>query len=585
MKTEGWNQDLIPTGKLLQPFGQGFIWSVGNEKEFGDLRKHRTGRKHERKEHRRENSWSIGKIPLEITIGDPPLIREETLNFMIVKSGFPYNMLLGRKSMQKRKIVVTTIHGAIKFTTRGIGMVFLTHKSDKGMIKIQMAKGDEDKTAFFAVEWVFCYRKMPFGLKNAGATYQRLVDKVFYNQIGRNLEAYVDDMVIKSTTEEEMLADIKKTFERFRSINMKLNPKKCSFCIEEGPLLGHLITKQGIRANPSKVKVIIDAEQPKTLKDVQSLNRKIVTFSHFLSKGAKRSLPFIKIQMAKGDEDKTAFFAVEWVFCYRKMPFGLKNAGATYQRLVDKVFYNQIGRNLEAYVDDMVIKSTTEEEMLADIKKTFERFRSINMKLNPKKCSFCIEEGPLLGHLITKQGIRANPSKVKVIIDAEQPKTLKDVQSLNRKIVTFSHFLSKGAKRSLPFIKEAELNYLRMENLILSLVHVAKRLRRYFQTHMTTVLTNSPIKQTLTKPKKLGRVAKWVIKLGDHNIVFQERGDKTPKDFLIEVPLKDNKKKAEEKVDLKSKKMELSCKWKLFTDGAASSDGFGAGLICNISQF
>ncbi|GKC12977.1 ribonuclease H-like domain-containing protein, partial [Tanacetum coccineum] len=111
-----------------------------------------------------------------------------------------------------------------------------------------MAEGDEDKTAFFVGEGVFCYRKMPFGLKNAGATYQRLVDKVFSKQIGRNLKAYVDDMVIKSTSEEGMLSDIQETFERFLSINMKLNPKKCSFGVEEGPFLGHLITKQVLQA-------------------------------------------------------------------------------------------------------------------------------------------------------------------------------------------------------------------------------------------------------------------------------------------------------------------------------------------------
>ncbi|GKB05394.1 reverse transcriptase domain-containing protein [Tanacetum coccineum] len=92
----------------------------------------------------------------------------------------------------------------------------------------------------------------------------------------------------------------------------------------------------------------------------------------------------------------------------------------------------------------------------------------------------------------------------------------------------------------------AELNYPRMEKLILALVHAAKRLRR--------------------------RVAKWAIELGVHDIVFQERGDKTPKDFLIEVPLEDNEKKAEEKADTKPTKTKLSYEWKLFTNGAASSD-------------
>ncbi|GJR24632.1 reverse transcriptase domain-containing protein [Tanacetum coccineum] len=158
-----------------------------------------------------------------------------------------------------------------------------------------MAEEDEDKTAFYTGEGVFCYKKMPFGLKNAGATYQRLVDKAFSHHIRRNLEAYVDNMVIKSTSKEEMLKDIQETFERFLSINMKLNPKKCSFIVEEGPFLGHLITKHGIKANPLKVKVVTDLDQPRTLKDIQSLNGKLAALSRFLSKGMERSLAFFKV--------------------------------------------------------------------------------------------------------------------------------------------------------------------------------------------------------------------------------------------------------------------------------------------------
>ena len=87
-----------------------------------------------------------------------------------------------------------------------------------------------------------------------------MVDKAFNKQIGRNFEAYVDDMVIKSRTEEDLLSDIQETFNQLRAINMKLNPKKCSFGVEEGQFLGHLITKQGIKANPSKVKAITDCK-------------------------------------------------------------------------------------------------------------------------------------------------------------------------------------------------------------------------------------------------------------------------------------------------------------------------------------
>ena len=86
---------------------------------------------------------------------------------------------------------------------------------------------------------------------------------------------------------------------------MKLNPKKCSFGVEEGQFLGHLITKQGIKANPSKVKAITDLQAPKTLKEVQSLNGKLAALSRFLSKGADRSLPFFKT--LKGCMDKKTF--------------------------------------------------------------------------------------------------------------------------------------------------------------------------------------------------------------------------------------------------------------------------------------
>ncbi|GJY61516.1 reverse transcriptase domain-containing protein [Tanacetum coccineum] len=122
----------------------------------------------------------------------------------------------------------------------------------KGYHQIQMAEEDEEKMAFYTDQGTYYYTKMPFGLKNAGATYQRLVDSTFRSQIGRNLEAYVDDMAIKSSDEKMLLADITDTFDNLKKINMKLNPKKCSFGVEEGKFLGYMVTSEGIRANPRK---------------------------------------------------------------------------------------------------------------------------------------------------------------------------------------------------------------------------------------------------------------------------------------------------------------------------------------------
>ena len=92
-----------------------------------------------------------------------------------------------------------------------------------------------------------------FGLKNAGATYSRLVNKMFSKQIGRNMEVYVDDMLIKSREELAYLNDMKETFATFRQYQMKLNPSKCAFGVSSGKFLGFMVSQRGIEANPEKV--------------------------------------------------------------------------------------------------------------------------------------------------------------------------------------------------------------------------------------------------------------------------------------------------------------------------------------------
>ncbi|GJS87465.1 reverse transcriptase domain-containing protein [Tanacetum coccineum] len=159
------------------------------------------------------------------------------------------------------------------------------------------------------------------------------------------------------------------------------------------------------------------------------------------------------LEMAQEDEEKSAFYTDCDTYCYRKMPFRLKNAGDTYQRLVDTAFQSQIGRNLKAYVDDMVIKSNDEKMLIANIAETFDNLRRINMKLNPKKFSFGVEEGKFLGYMVTSEGIRANPKKTKAIADMQSPWTLKEMQSLSRKLAALKRFLSRSAEKSLPFFE------------------------------------------------------------------------------------------------------------------------------------
>jgi len=112
---------------------------------------------------------------------------------------------------------------------------------------------------------------MPFGLKNAGATYQRLMDRVFSGQIGRSMKVYVDDMVVKSQTAEDHVRDLGVVFHQVRKYNMRLNPEKCVFGVPAGKFLGFMLTARGIEANPDKCAAIVEMRSPKNLKEVQRL--------------------------------------------------------------------------------------------------------------------------------------------------------------------------------------------------------------------------------------------------------------------------------------------------------------------------
>ena len=136
---------------------------------------------------------------------------------------------------------------------------------------------------------------MPFGLKNAGATYQRSVNCMFSHQIGRNVEVYVDDMLVKSKDKANYLDDLKETFSTLRKYNMKLNPTKCVFAVALGKFLGFMVSQREIEANPDKVKAIIKVKSPKTMKEVHSLIGKVAALNKFISRAIEKCMPFFKV--------------------------------------------------------------------------------------------------------------------------------------------------------------------------------------------------------------------------------------------------------------------------------------------------
>jgi len=140
------------------------------------------------------------------------------------------------------------------------------------------------------------------------------------------------------------------------------------------------------------------------------------------------------------------------------MHFDLKNAGATYQRLMDRVLAPMIGRNVQAYVDDMVVTSKEKDKHIVDLEELFTTMARYNLKLNLEKCVFEVEAGKFLGFLLTERGIEANPKKCVVIIVMRSPTSVKEVQQLTGRMATLSRFLSAGGDRGHPYFQHLKRN-------------------------------------------------------------------------------------------------------------------------------
>ena len=260
-----------------------------------------------------------------------------------------------------------------------------------------------------------------------------------------------------------------------------------------------------------------------------------------------------KIKIDDANQEKTSFITNQGLFRYKMMPFDLKNAGATYQRLVNHMFRPQIGRNVEVYVDDMLVKSLDERKHLEDLQETFDTFRQYNMKLNPSKCAFGVSSGKFLGFMVSHRGIEANPDKIQAILDIKPPQSIKKVQSLTGRVAALNKFVSKATDLKIylttapllssfmlgeelylylavtPYavssvlireegrvqkpvyytsraLRGAEGRYLLIEKLAFSLVTASRKLRHYFQAHVINVMMAHLLKKAMNKLEVVGRL-------------------------------------------------------------------------------
>jgi hypothetical protein len=177
----------------------------------------------------------IRPVDYPIWLGNPVLVEKPDGSWRMC---IDYTSL--NKACPKDEYPLPHICQIVDFTASCELLSFLDAYS--GYHQISLAVDDEEKTAFIMPFGIFCYTKMTFGLKNGGATYQKCVHTVLESQIGRNVEAYIDDIVVKSRKRGDLLSDLEETFGNLRKFRMMFNPKKYVFGVSSGKLLQYMVS-------------------------------------------------------------------------------------------------------------------------------------------------------------------------------------------------------------------------------------------------------------------------------------------------------------------------------------------------------
>ncbi|XP_009419888.2 uncharacterized protein LOC103999771 [Musa acuminata AAA Group] len=627
----------------------------------------------------------LGAVTLPLTLGTPSRSKTVMTTFLVVDLPTAYNAILGRPTLNKVRAVVSTYYQTIKFPTRaGVGEVTGSPRESRWCYLTALSLGKRARTEA-PLEDPRETKKLAPHPEPKGSTVNVPLREARPDQaikIGSELPEREQERLVGLLREN---ADIfawspsdmtgvdpevaehhlnippdarpvkqkprRQAPDRQRTIQEEVDRLLAVGFIEEAKYPRWLSNVVLVKKHNGSWRMCVDYTSlnsacPKDCYSLPKIDQLVdATVGHARLSFMDAYSGYNQIRMAPEDREHTAFLTDQGVYFYKVMPFGLKNAGATYQRTVNKMFAHQIGRNMEVYVDDMIMKSQEAETHLADLAEAFVTLRKFGMRLNPTKCAFGVTSGKFLGFIVHERGIDANPEKVQAIINMQSPRTIKDLQQLNGRLVALSRFLARSGDRCLPFfkalknpknfqwtseceeafkqmkrhlaslprlasvspgeklglylaaslravssvlIKESsgqqlsiyyishvlngpEERYPPIEKLALALVLSARKLRPYFQAHPVEVITSQPLRQVLTKFDVAGRLLKWAVELGEHDIRYVPRTAikaQAMADFIAELTqMEDGDPKQTPEA------------WTLHVDGSANSRGAGAGLV------
>jgi hypothetical protein len=418
-----------------------------------------------------------------------------------------------------------------------------------------MAREDEEKTAFITPCGVYCYVCMPFSLKNTGATFQRLMRKALGAQMGRNGEAYVDDIIVKTRESHTFIEDLEETFTNLRKVNIKLNPAKCAFGMPLGKLLGFLVSHRGIEANPDKVKAIEEMRPPRNLKEIQRLAGYMAALGRFITRGGEKALPVFKIMKHTGK--------FEWTPEADKAFAELKRYLTSPPIIVAPMFCEPLLLYIAATLRTASAVLVTERDAKVIAKEGIGH-----------PCPGAPPEEKAAVSSIPQEELPAATSPTEPLSQSNAPepheeKTPEDTAKVQKPVYFVSTVLRDTRER-----------YTMQQKLLYTLLIASRKLRHYFQGHPIKVVTDRPLETILRNPNITGRVAEWAMELQPFEISFETTKvikSKALADFTAEWtdPFTDEPPEVESML-LGEQAPGL---WVMHFDGAFNLPGVGAGAV------
>ncbi|RVW60990.1 Retrovirus-related Pol polyprotein from transposon 17.6 [Vitis vinifera] len=307
-----------------------------------------------------------------------------------------------------------------------------------------------------------------------------------------------------------------------------------------------------------------------------------------------------QILMAPEDMEKTAFITEWGTYCYRVMPFGLKNAGATYQRAATTLFHDMMHRDVEVYVDDMIVKSRGRADHLDALERFFERIRKFRLRLNPKKCTFGVTSGKLLGHMnqptVWNDDCQFAFEKIKeyllsppVLVPPTPGRPLLLYLSVSDMALgcMLAQIDDLGKERAIYYLSkrmlEYEMKYVMIERLCLALVWATRRLRHYMTEYSVHLISRlDPLRYLFDRPALTGRLMRWLVLLTEFDIQYVSQKSikgSIVADHLASLPTSEDRPVDDDFPDEEFVAMTSLSGWCMYFDGAANQSGYGIGVL------